>query len=614
MESKKQPTLVYIFPPAPTTVRGESSHLNVSKDGTKIAYPSANNIIIRNLDDPTKVDIYTDHIADTTTASWAPSGFYIASGDVKGNLRVWDTTKTTHVSKKVWENLLPGKLKDISWSADSKLLAAVGEGNLVFGKPLNVDTGSGVGDITGHSGTLLSVAFKPERPYRLFTAGEDKTVNYYEGTPFKFKRSHNSVHNQFITVVRFNPKGDIAVSGSSDKKLVAYDGTTGDVITTISEKAHDGTISSIAFVDDDHFITSSMDKTLKMWSISEKIDLKLYAINDAPQLCDMQVGVAVFNSNSNLISLSLDGTLNIWKNFKDAELGARPDARFPGHNAGLAAVIYSETTDRLVSADVSGKILLWQGIDCVIPKGKGHEKKLQGIALSACGEMLYSIALDDRVRLVSLKNAEYVQEAEIKAPTCIAASKTRSSLIFVAVASRKVIYVLDELKIKSEIKIEYEPTALEVSHEDRLYVGAHDGTVHVIDIKAGTEIKKFLHYSGARVTALAFSKGKDSFLATGDSKGLVKLWAPADDDKLITDEWCYHSTTVSGLSFNSDNTLLLSTSHDNRAYVWNTQTLKKEHELIGIHKNGVTGGVFIKGKDIITAGGDNLLKHFVIPE
>ena len=32
-----------------------------------------------------------------------------------------------------------------------------------FGKPLNVDTGSGVGDITGHSGTLLTVAFKAER-------------------------------------------------------------------------------------------------------------------------------------------------------------------------------------------------------------------------------------------------------------------------------------------------------------------------------------------------------------------------------------------------------------------------------------------------------------------
>lgn len=59
-----------------------------------------------------------------------------------------------------------------------------------------------------------------------------------------------------------------------------------------------------------------------------------------------------------------------------------------------------------------------------------------------------------------------------------------------------------------------------------------EGNVHVIDVKSGSEIKKFVHYAGARITSLAIPRGSDAFLATGDSKGLIKLWAPAEDDKV----------------------------------------------------------------------------------
>lgn len=55
------------------------------------------------------------------------------------------------------------------------------------------DSGSNVGEFDGHSKRVLSCTFKPTRPFRIVTGGEDFIVNFYEGPPFKFKLSHRFV-------------------------------------------------------------------------------------------------------------------------------------------------------------------------------------------------------------------------------------------------------------------------------------------------------------------------------------------------------------------------------------------------------------------------------------
>jgi len=44
-----------------------------------------------------------------------------------------------------------------------------------------------VGEISGHSKFINNIAYKPTRPFRVVTAGEDKGVGFYEGPPFKYK-------------------------------------------------------------------------------------------------------------------------------------------------------------------------------------------------------------------------------------------------------------------------------------------------------------------------------------------------------------------------------------------------------------------------------------------
>lgn len=51
------------------------------------------------------------------------------------------------------------------------------------------DTGSSVGDLSGHAKSVQSCDIKQTRPYRVATGSEDFLVNWFEGPPFKFNKS-----------------------------------------------------------------------------------------------------------------------------------------------------------------------------------------------------------------------------------------------------------------------------------------------------------------------------------------------------------------------------------------------------------------------------------------
>lgn len=63
------------------------------------------------------------------------------------------------------------------------------------------DSGTNVGEFDGHSRRVLSCAFKPTRPFRIVTCGEDFLVNFYEGPPFKFKLSHRLSVCMFVCLL-----------------------------------------------------------------------------------------------------------------------------------------------------------------------------------------------------------------------------------------------------------------------------------------------------------------------------------------------------------------------------------------------------------------------------
>jgi len=73
---------------------------------------------------------------------------------------IWET-EWKHAIKKLYEYVLSGAIKDISWTGDNQRIAVAGEGKMNFGKVFLLDTGSSVGEISQVSKKLNAVDMRP---------------------------------------------------------------------------------------------------------------------------------------------------------------------------------------------------------------------------------------------------------------------------------------------------------------------------------------------------------------------------------------------------------------------------------------------------------------------
>ncbi|KDN36018.1 hypothetical protein RSAG8_11104, partial [Rhizoctonia solani AG-8 WAC10335] len=248
------------YPCNPSAARGSSTKL--SSSGDKIVYTNGRTVVIRDLKTPAFGITYSQHVQPATLARISPSGYYCASADAGGNVRIWDIAGTDQVLKNE-KKAISGKINDVAWDADSQRIIAVGDGKEKFGVAFNADSGNSVGEITGHSKVLNAVSIRHKRPFRAVTAGDDNTIVFYTGVPFKYQSSITT-HTRFVQDVQFSPSGDVFASVGSDMKAFLYNGETGETLAELAG-AHKGSIMACAWSPDSaNLLTSSMDRTVKL--------------------------------------------------------------------------------------------------------------------------------------------------------------------------------------------------------------------------------------------------------------------------------------------------------------------------------------------------------------
>lgn len=105
-------------------------------------------------------------------------------------VRIWDTSFLTSgfpptsleppILKAEYKTL-SGRITDLAWDGESKRIVVVGEGRDKFGHAFQVDTGSGAGEISGHSKVINAVAIRHQRPFKAVTASDDAAIIFHTG-------------------------------------------------------------------------------------------------------------------------------------------------------------------------------------------------------------------------------------------------------------------------------------------------------------------------------------------------------------------------------------------------------------------------------------------------
>ncbi|KAF8259995.1 WD40-repeat-containing domain protein [Lactarius quietus] len=210
-------TRVAIYAANPSTTRGEFTKLSASKG--KIVYTNGKTVFIRDISNPALGVSYSGHRQNTTVARISPTGYYCASADTLGNVRIWDILGEDQVLKGEYK-VISGKINDLEWDGESKRIIAVGDGKekwvvsmvhcaikmahwiICWGVALVMHYGwfldrgdprplEGVvpgarmcllieGAITS-SQVVNAVAIRHQRPFRAATAGDDNLIVFHQG-------------------------------------------------------------------------------------------------------------------------------------------------------------------------------------------------------------------------------------------------------------------------------------------------------------------------------------------------------------------------------------------------------------------------------------------------
>jgi WD repeat-containing protein 1 (actin-interacting protein 1) len=610
----------------PTTTRGQPTPLSADSKGERLAYASNKSIFLRSIDDPAISTQYTQHTANTTVAKFSPSGFYCASGDASGIVRVWDCSPNGSGATKGEYSIINGRINDIAWDGDSQRIIAVGDGKQRYGHCVTADSGNTVGEISGHSAQVNAVSIRQQRPIRAATAGDDKNLVFYQGPPFKFSDiPGRGNHTNFIYGVGFSPDGAHLVSVGGDKKIYLYDGKTGAVKNEIvdSGEGHTGSIFGVSWSSDSkQFVTCSADRTVKIWDVEVGKVKHTWSLGDAGDVPTQQVGVVwPKRADGLVISLSLSGELNYLQ-----ESSSKPTKILSGHQKNVTALTTSSSDSKptLWTGSAEGRVCSWDAASGTAEAidGDGHTNIISGLAATSADKhpRIYSVGWDDTLRTVDASAKTFTGSStklssQPKALTC-----TFDSLVVVAQLESVIVYRDGEED--GELPLKSSPTALS-AHNTTVAIGSSDSSLRLFTVTPGRAPKQSAvveQVSATPITALAFSED-GSQLAAGTQSGKIYVYKISSGItgaitgsaslELVTDRWSAHTGKVTSIAWNSAGTGAVSGSLDTNIHVWSLKEPGKRVKATNAHKEGVNGIAWV-GDVVYSTGADAAVKKWKV--
>ncbi|KAG0228550.1 hypothetical protein BGW42_002094 [Actinomortierella wolfii] len=597
-------TRTAIFAAVPAATRGQSSRLDADPKGENIVYANGKTVYIRNIQNPHIAKEYTQHSYGVTVAKYAPSGYYIASADERGNVRIWDTVGEDQVLK-LETQALGGRINDLAWDGESKRIIVVGEGKDKYGHAFLADSGSSCGEIMGHSKPVNAVAIRQTRPFRAVTGGDDNTLVFSNGVPFKFDKTlHN--HTGFIQDIKYSNDGEFFASVGADGKIFLYDGKTGEMIKEIStgDHGHRGTIYGLAWSPDGkRILTSSGDQTSKIWDVETSSVVNTFDLASANNNTDGQQVGNVWKGD-HLISLSLSGDLN----YLDPTT-SKTSRIVQGHQKGITALAVADEGKTLWTGSYDGRVFSWEAD---AGNGEANETathKNQVMQLVTSGDQVISAAMDDTVKITPKTSPQNAVVISLGAqPKGVSVSEDQT---VVSVSENEVQVIQGGKKVDS-LALGYSATAVAINSQGSIVaIGSQDAKVYVMRLE-GTKLSAVhtLTSNKGAISALAFSPD-GALLAAGDSAGKIYVYDVATGQTAV-DRWVFHTARVSAIAWSPNGKYAVSGSLDTNIYVWSVAAPMKKVTIRNAHALSVTGVAFRDDETVVSAGSDASIKTWKI--
>ena len=600
---------IKLHAPNPKTAQGYASCFVLSKDKKWLGYVVKNIVVLRSMENLTEAKSYTKHICEVTAVTFHPDGKLVASADVKGNISIWYLEKLIENVK--IENAFSGKINGLDFTEDGTKLLIYGEGKKKFARVINWEMKNDVGEITNVSKTLISGCFSTKKPHRILLGGDDGKVNFYEGPPFKFKSEFKEHLGKFVSSIQCSPDGSKFVSAGFDKKIVIYDAKEGNILDQFDaskvENGHKMAIVACSFIDDNRLVTASIDRSVKVWDLTEK-KLLFTLIPAEGKLGTPFIFCGVQTNGKKIVAVALSGSIYSW-NVDSLADNKLPDETFHGHQAPVTCVAMAKNAKEIVSGDTNNTVLIWpeNGVARQLYDGGKDKKSISHIALSFDESLVYVAEAQGSFLCFDRASGQKKFEiSDIKGNfKGIVPSRKNNEEVFAL--QTKIIFKIKNGAVEKKASLSFESKCFEVNEElGEVLVGDKKGKLHVLDLEFKEKSAPSIHFGEYQVIKLS-PDGK--LIASGDNQRVILVYE-AESKKVVCDRFGFHTGSIFDLDWSSDSKFLASSSLDGSVMIWEIETKKRLKNYPNFDVNQINGVRFINdNKDVVCAGNSCNLKE-----
>lgn len=551
--------------------------------------------------------VFSERFAGINAVAFEERKQWLAAGDGRGYVRVWDLATKKLVGVK---RLHSGWVRSLAFSPLGDLLGSCGDDGKVIlwdlrsggirslytcpekeiaheykvralcFSPDGLTLASGECDsgriflwdvyrarckfvLRGHQHHIRSVCFS-SCGEMIVSASHDRAVLVWRF--FGNWNSHEiGKHSDYVAAVSFRPDGRVIASADCGGKIRLWSGT--DFQTVVELDAHEDEIWSLAFSPDGRSLASgSRDKTIKLWAVEDngrgarhEYTLKGHA--------HWIRSVAWNQTVSMIASGSDDQSIRLWV----------PDRRvmafyFLGYNDDVLCIKYSPHEAFLVSAGHG--ITIWDSDSgSVLSSFAGHPSWIWDIAISHDGRYLASCGGDGCVRLWDLSDIANVKQHRLLEGQT---SRTR--------------------QIRS---VAFSPL------NGCLASAGDDHKAHLWDVETGCEYSADIEHD-SQIWTIAFNPS-GHLLATAGEDRVIKLWQMPDDPScspVLGHQLSGHQKQVRAVSFSPNGLLLATGGDDATVRIWEVSSGR----CLGVfehHQGWVQAVEFVdNGRGVASAGDD----------
>jgi guanine nucleotide-binding protein G(I)/G(S)/G(T) subunit beta-1 len=307
-----------------------------------------------------------------------------------------------------------GKITAMDWSADGNtIVSASQDGNLLLWDAFSTSKKQ---DVRLKSSYVMSVCMEQTTGEFVAAGGLDNACSVYsvsgDGDAKSQLKTELVSHEGYLATCKFFHSPSKMLTGSADSTCLLWDVNRGQIIDTYAE--HSANIIEIELVGQNNFLSTSVDKTIKLW------DTRTSASNDGSvqtftgHKADVN-GITLLKSSNGttFATCSEDGTIRVWDMRSYGEISQFGEIMDPSEcdpfsdgDAGFTSITSSASGRLLYVGHSEGTVecydILQQPImdrDPMYMLPNAHETHVSCIGVSPTGDALCTGSWDTQLKL-----------------------------------------------------------------------------------------------------------------------------------------------------------------------------------------------------------------------